>query len=130
MLSEQATPGSPDSAVSDDILSKPNPWQALWRTLVKFDHDKVQPGIAFRNTIGVVLPLLVGVAIQSPLGGIAVASGAMNVSYSDKPEESYDQRACRMLIATIVTAVAVLAGGLIGRNNIAALLVAAVWTFA
>ena len=115
--------------VSDAILSKPNPWQAFWRTLVKFDHSKVQPHIAFRNTIGVVLPLLVGIAMHSPLGGIAVASGAMNVSYSDKPDEPYDQRARRMLIATIVTALAVLAGGLISRNDFTAILVTAVWTF-
>lgn len=130
MLSEQDTSEVRDSTSSADISMKPNPWQAFWRTLIKFDAQKVEPAIAFRNTLGVVFPLLIGIAINSPLGGIAVASGAMNVSYSDKPDESYDQRARRMLIASVVTAAAVLVGGLIGRNNFTAIAVAVVWTFA
>jgi uncharacterized membrane protein YccC len=130
MLSEQATSESRDSTSSADISIKPNPWQAFWRTLIKFDAQKIEPAIAFRNTLGVVAPLLIGIAVNSPLGGIAVASGAMNVSYSDRPDESYDQRARRMLVASVATAVAVLVGGLIGRNNVTAITVAVAWTFA
>lgn len=130
MLSEQAAPESRDSTSSAANLVKPNPWQAFWRTLIKFERQKVEPVIAFRNTLGVAVPLLVGVAIGSPLGGIAVASGAMNVSYSDKPDHTSRQRARQMLIASFVTAFAVLAGGLIGRNNVTAVSVATLWAFA
>ena len=130
MLSEQAAPESRDAISSAAHLAKPNPWQAFWRTLIHFDRQKVEPVIAFRNTIGVVVPLLVGVAMGSPLGGIAVASGAMNVSYSDKPDHTSQQRARQMLIASFVTAFAVLVGGLIGRNNFTAISVATVWAFA
>ncbi len=39
--------------------------------------------MALRNTAGVILPLVVGYALGMPRGGLATASGALNVSYSD-----------------------------------------------
>jgi len=43
----------------------------------------MQPQLALRNTIGVILPLMAGYALAMPRGGLAMASGALNVSYSD-----------------------------------------------
>jgi hypothetical protein len=53
------------------------------QTLTRFDSSKVQPYLAVRNTAGVVLPLIVGYGLGTPRGGLAVAIGALNVSYSD-----------------------------------------------
>jgi uncharacterized membrane protein YccC len=89
----------------------------------------MEPWIALRNTIGVMLPIGVGAALGMPLGGLAVATGALQVSYSDG-HGPYAQRARRMLAATLLCALAVVAGGLAGRNAILAVIVPALWAVA
>src|SRR5260370_33994607 len=60
-----------------------SPIKALWRIVTHVDQSKINVWQALRNTIGVVLPLIVGFALGMPRGGLAVAGGAFNVSYSD-----------------------------------------------
>jgi uncharacterized membrane protein YccC len=105
-----------------------NKWQSFWRGILQVDAAKMEPWIAARNAAGVAAPLIVGVLIRMPLGGLAVASGALNVSYSDG-SDPYEQRAKRMLAASALCAVAVMAGGLAGHHNFAAILLATVWAF-
>ena len=88
----------------------------------------MEPWIALRNALGVAIPLAVGIAIGMPLGGLAVASGALNVSYSDG-HDPYKGRARRMLASSALCAVAVMAGGLVGHHNIAAVALITVWAF-
>lgn len=88
----------------------------------------MNPWIALRNAMGVAIPLAVGIGIGMPLGGLAVASGALNVSYSDG-HDPYKQRANRMLAASLLCAVAVMAGGLAGHHNAVAIAMIAVWAF-
>ena len=85
--------------------------------------------MALRNSIGVVLPLIVGFALDMPRGGVVVASGALNVAYSDG-SDSYAQRAKRMLSSSALCALAVLLGVLSGSHNVAAVIIATVWAFA
>jgi hypothetical protein len=59
------------------------PLAALWQIVVHVDRSKINPAQALRNTMGVVAPLVVGQALGMPRGGLAMASGALNVSYSD-----------------------------------------------
>ncbi len=89
----------------------------------------MRPWVALRNAIGVTLPLAVGVALGMPLGGLAVSSGALQVSYSDG-HGPYAQRAKRMLAATLLCALAVVEGGLAGRNIVLAVIVPTLWAFA
>ncbi len=89
----------------------------FWNTLVRFEKAKVIPWIALRNTVGVAIPLIIGVAIGRMSAGLLAAVGALNVSYSDGPEP-YPQRARRMLISTCCCALAVAAGGLLGREHL------------
>src|ERR1700722_10044128 len=74
-------------------------WPSLWRTLSTFQKDKVTPWIALRNTIGVVVPLAIGIKLGAAPVGIALATGAMNVSYSDS-HDPYPLRGRKMLIAS------------------------------
>jgi hypothetical protein len=67
--------------------------------------------------LGVALPLIVGAAIGQTSGGLLAAIGALNVSYSDGVEP-YRQRARRMLAASCFGALAVGAGGLLGREHL------------
>ncbi len=85
-------------------------------------------GIGLRNALGVALPLAIGIAIKMPLGGLAIASGALNVSYSDG-HDPYNQRARRMLATSALCAVAVMAGGLAGHYAIAAVVLSSIWAF-
>jgi len=79
--------------------------RALWQILTHFDSTKVSPPRALRNAIGVVLPLIVGFALQMPRGGLVVASGALNVSYSDG-SDPYAERARRMLASSVICGIA------------------------
>src|SRR5437016_1190660 len=103
--------------------------RAFWRVLTRFDSSKLSPYMALRNSIGVVLPLIVGFALDMPRGGVVVASGALNVAYSDG-SDSYTQRAKRMLSSSALCAMAVLLGGLSGNHNATAVTIATLWAFA
>src|SRR5258707_1407437 len=89
-------------------------WHSFARLLTQFDRTKLEPAIALRNGVGVLVPLAIGVAIVMPLGGVAVASGALQVAYSDG-HDPYSQRGLRMLTATLLCALAVVVGGLTGH---------------
>jgi uncharacterized membrane protein YccC len=103
--------------------------RAFWRALTRFDSSKLSPYMALRNSIGVVLPLIAGFALDMPRGGLVVASGALNVAYSDG-SDPYLQRAKRMLSSSVLCAVGVLCGALSGNHNVAAVIIATVWAFA
>jgi uncharacterized membrane protein YccC len=103
--------------------------RAFWRVLTRFDSSKLSPYLALRNSIGVVLPLVAGFALNMPRGGVVMASGALNVAYSDG-SDSYAQRAKRMLSSSALCALAVLLGALSGSHNAAAVIVATLWAFA
>jgi uncharacterized membrane protein YccC len=106
----------------------PNQVRAIWRLLTHFDRSKMVPALALRNTAGVILPLVVGYALGMPRGGLAMASGALNVSYSDG-HDPYQQRAKRMLASTVWCAIAIFLGAITGHRNIEAVFVATAWAF-
>jgi uncharacterized membrane protein YccC len=99
-------------------------WAALRRTLTRFDRDKIHPGIAIRNTIGVVLPLIVAEAAGQHALGLVGSLGALNVAYQDGTD-GYAFRARRMLMASVLVALALFTGGLTGHHNGFAIIVAA-----
>ncbi len=105
-----------------------NKFQTFWRGVLHVDTAKMEPWIALRNALGVAIPLAVGIAMGMPLGGLAVASGALNVSYSDG-HDPYKGRARRLLASSVLCSVAVMAGGLAGHHNAAAVALIAVWAF-
>lgn len=119
---------SPNSA-SVAKPPEPNPLRGLWRIVTHVDRSKINPWQAIRNSVGVVVPLIVGYATGMPRGGLAMASGALNVSYSDG-SDPYAQRANRMIASTVWCSVAVLLGGLTAHNNAVAVAAATVWAFA
>ncbi|MGA2098361.1 MAG: FUSC family protein [Candidatus Acidiferrum sp.] len=100
----------------------------FWRILTRFDSGKLQPYMALRNAAGLALPLIAGYALGMPRGGLAVAIGALNVSYSDG-SDPYAERAKRMLRAGALCALAVFAGAMSGRNHLVAAVIACAWSF-
>lgn len=101
----------------------------LWQSLTHFERAKIVPGIAIRNTIGIVIPLIVGALLDYPSAGLVGALGALNVSYSDS-REPYITRGSRMLVSSALVAVAVLLGSLCGNSTAASVLAAGCWAFA
>jgi uncharacterized membrane protein YccC len=104
------------------------PLQALWQIVTHVDRSKINAAQALRNTFGVVAPLIVGQWLGMPRGGLAMASGALNVSYSDG-SDPYAKRAKRMLASTMWCSVAVLLGGLTAHSNVVSVAVATAWAF-
>jgi uncharacterized membrane protein YccC len=121
------------TAGRDANLGKPEEipigkWLKFWQGVLHVDTSKMDFGIGLRNALGVALPLAVGIAIKMPLGGLAVASGALNVSYSDG-HDPYGRRAARMLGTSALCAIAVVAGGLAGHYSVLAVLLTSFWAF-
>jgi len=101
---------------------------AFWQVITHFDATKLSTHRAFRNAVGVVLPLTAGFALGMPRGGLVVASGALNVSYSDG-SDPYSERARRMLASSVICAIAVFAGAISGQHQVAAIVLATIWAF-
>jgi uncharacterized membrane protein YccC len=106
-----------------------NAWAAFRQSLTRFDRSKLTPWVALRNTIGFAVPLVFGFAFGHPLGGLAVATGALNVSYSDK-DDPYLFRVRRMIAASVMVGLAVFCGYLSGVHNDSAVAIAGIWAFA
>jgi uncharacterized membrane protein YccC len=106
----------------------PNAIQALWRTLTRIDRSKINHWMAVRNALAVAIPLSIGIELHHPLAGVAIATGALNVAYSDG-SDPYSTRARRMFGWSVLGAVAVFIGSLTGRISWLAVLAAALWAF-
>ncbi len=115
---------------SSGFASEPRPGaaHAFWQILTLFDSTKLSTHRAFRNAVGVVLPLIAGFVLHMPRGGLVVASGALNVSYSDG-SDPYSVRVKRMLASSVICAVAVFVGAISGKHIVLAVTLAAVWAF-
>lgn len=101
--------------------------RVFWRILKRVDKSKLNSsGMALRNALAVALPLSIGIAAGNPLGGIAIATGALNVAYSDG-RDPYAHRARRMLTWSVLGAVAVFLGSITGNYHLLAILLAAAW---
>ena len=129
MITESNTSVEPASAERSPLAAGPNAWSAFWQSVVRFQAAKLAPWVALRNSIGLALPLVAGIATGQVAGGLAMATGALNVSYSDS-SDPYLQRARKMLAASVFVALAVFAGAVTGRHNIASVLIAGFWAFA
>src|ERR1700726_1345266 len=116
------------SGGSTSEARRPSSAHAFWQILTLFDSTKLSTHRAFRNALGVVLPLIAGFALHMPRGGLVVASGALNVSYSDG-SDPYSVRVKRMLASSVICAVAVFVGAVSGKHIVLAVTLAAVWAF-
>ncbi len=100
--------------------------KSLIEAVFRFDSTKINPWIALRNTVGVAIPLAVGVATSNVGAGVVAATGALNVSFSDSAEP-YRERARRMIRASVLVAAGVFVGAATGGNNLIAIAIATGW---
>ena len=85
----------------------------FWDNITRFEPHKVTPWVGLRNALGVVLPLAAGAIMGTIPSGLVMATGALNVSFSDS-HDPYIQRARRMLAASVVVGMGVFAGAFAG----------------
>jgi len=105
------------------------PLNAFWRTLIRYDAAKIVPEIAVRNTVGFVVAVVLGTLLGGASSGVVAGTGALNISFSDS-RDPYSMRARRMLLAALLTGIAVTFGSLSGHSNILAVTAATLWAFA
>src|ERR1700722_6890485 len=107
----------------------PGAWVSFWRSVVKFQTSKINPWLAFRNTIGVATPLLIGAAV-GPLGaGLLASPGALQVAFRDS-DGPYPERARLMLGGSVIAGIAVAVGALGGHTALGSVALAVAWAFA
>jgi uncharacterized membrane protein YccC len=114
---------------SNQELAPVSSWISLWRTVIRMEPEKIVLGRAARNAIGVTLPLAAGYLLGNIPASLVVASGALNVCFTDG-DDPYRQRARRMLLGTLLVGIAVLTGTLTGGTAPLAIAIAGVWAFA
>src|SRR5260370_9509772 len=86
--------------------SKPSPWITFWKSVIRFQPEKISPWLALRNALGIALPLAVGAAVGAIPSGVVMSTGALNVAFSDN-FDPYSRRGRRMFVASVIVAVAV-----------------------
>ncbi len=79
----------------------------LIRDAAKLDRTQSDPVVAFRNAVGVAVPLAIGVLAGAPASGLAATIGALQTCFADRPGP-YRLRLIRM--TATATAAAVTAG--------------------
>ena len=98
------------------------------KTLLAFKPRDVPLRVALRGTLGIVLPLLVGVLFGRPEIGLGVATGALNTMFADQPGP-YRLRMLRMLFVATTAALSALAGYLLADHPSGLLLATLIWGF-
>jgi uncharacterized membrane protein YccC len=92
------------------------------------DRSQFEGVAALRCTVGVAVPLIVGLVMHQPSVGVFGAVGALSVGFGSF-RGVYRSRATLMLTAAVGMAVSVFIGSLAGGSIIATILVGAAWAF-
>ncbi|MEO8522652.1 MAG: hypothetical protein ABI603_14895, partial [Acidobacteriota bacterium] len=95
---------------------------------VVVDWSQFEGTAALRCTLGVAIPLLLGLAIHQPVIGAFGAIGAVSVGFGSF-QGAYRSRAAVMLFAAAGMALSVFVGSLAGHLDGAAIAIAAAWGF-
>ncbi len=112
----------------DRCMNLASALRQLRRDTTTLDASQIDLGRALRNTIGVLLPLVVGAVSGHLLTGFGMSIGALNVAFSDSPDP-YRLRAARMVGASAFGALSVFAGAATSSFEPLAIIVVAIWAF-
>lgn len=103
-------------------------WNSFWAIVRRYDRTKISFPVSLRNAFGIALPLVSGLATGHMGPGLAMATGALNVSYSDG-SDVYRVRARRLLLASVFVGLAVFAGSLTGNSALVSVALVGVAAF-
>ncbi len=100
----------------------------LLRAAVRLDRSNLQLTRGLRYAAGVGAPLLVGVAVDRLIEGVAVSTGALLVGLTDSGAP-YRRRVPAMLVASLVVAAATFVGELVGADDVLSVVILALASF-
>jgi uncharacterized membrane protein YccC len=100
----------------------------LLRAAVRVDRSSLQLTRGLRYAAGVGAPLLVGVAVDRLIEGVAVSTGALLVGLTDSGAP-YRRRVPAMLVASLVVARATFVGELVGAHDALTVVILALASF-
>ena len=100
----------------------------LLRAAVRLDRSSLQLSRGLRYAAGVGAPLLIGVAVNHPIEGVAVSTGALLVGLTDSGAP-YRRRVPAMLVASLVVAAATFVGELVGAHDVLTVVLLALISF-
>ncbi|MDE2573160.1 MAG: FUSC family protein [bacterium] len=96
---------------------------------MRFDRSAIELGLSLRCTIGVAIPLLLGLLAGNAAYGLSAAVGALIAGFASM-QGVYRTRAAAMLITSGAMAVSTFVGGLVGHSTAAVACATALWAFA
>jgi fusaric acid resistance family protein len=102
-------------------------WQIL-QSAIHIDWPQFEGLAALRCTVGVAIPLLVGLMLHQPLVSAFGAIGAVSVGFGSF-QGAYRSRAAVMVYAAVAMALSIFVGSLAGHSNLAAIVTATVAAF-
>jgi uncharacterized membrane protein YccC len=88
-------------------------FKASWKMALHLDRSSLTPFQAVRSTLGVGVPLLLGIATGQVETGVLIASGALMLG-SVGLKDPYQKRAQTMLLACVFVTLSALVGGVVG----------------
>ena len=97
-----------------------------WQAALQIDRSQITAFQAIRSTIGLALPLALGVATGQVTGGVVIASGSLMLG-SVGLRDPYRTRVRAMLIASLFVALSTLVGGLTGSVGWLLILATGIW---
>lgn len=100
----------------------------LLRAAVRLDRSSLQLRRGLRYAAGVGAPLVLGVAVNRLIEGVAVSTGALLVGLTDSGAP-YRRRVPAMLVACLVVAAATFVGELVGAHDVLTVVILALASF-
>jgi uncharacterized membrane protein YccC len=101
----------------------------IFREATRLDRSGIEIGFGARCTIGVALPLVIGLYADHPLDGVSAAIGALPVGFASR-QGVYRTRAAAALMTAAGMALSAFVGAITGGTTWAAVLAALAWGFA
>jgi uncharacterized membrane protein YccC len=100
----------------------------LLRSAIRLDRSSLQLTRGLRYAAGVGAPLLLGIAINHLIEGVAVSTGALLVGLTDSGAP-YRRRVPAMFAASLVVAGSTLVGELVGAHDVLTVVILALMSF-
>ncbi len=100
--------------------------RSSWRAALQFDRSQITAFQAIRSTLGVALPLALGVATGQVTAGVVIASGSLILG-SVGLRDPYRTRVRAMLLASLFVALSTFVGGITGSVGWLLILATGIW---
>jgi len=105
------------------VNPQPTTLHQILAPTVRIDWSQYEGMAALRCTVGVAIPLLIGLVLRQPSVSAFGAVGAVSVGFGSF-QGAYRSRAALMLAAAAAMAISIFAGSLAGHSNAGTILIA------